>query len=217
MPLADPTAADLAGLFEAFSPSDWPLVAESNQGRIVRVTVGERQLAVKTPRGRGLAWRARQFSLRREFRAYQRVDGIEGFPRCFGLFGDAHLVLEYVDGTLLKHTTPSEPEILFEALRRAIDGMHERGVAHGDLKSRQNVMVTPSGSPVIIDLGTAIVRKTGWHPLNHGMFDYLSQIDRNGWVKLKYGSYDRADELDRQLVRRSRIERINHWARRRGL
>lgn len=217
MLLAEPTATDLAGLFEAFSPSDWPLVAESNQGRIVRVSIGDLQLAVKTPRGRGLAWRARQFSLRREFRAYQRVDGIPGFPRCFGLFGGAHLALEYVDGTLLKHTTPAEPEAFFKALRQTIDGMHERGVAHCDLKSRQNVMVNHDGQPVIIDLGTSIVRKNGWHPVNHWMFDYLSQIDRNGWVKLKYGSYDRADELDRQLVRRSRIERINRWARRRGL
>ncbi len=217
MPLADPASDKLADLFERFEPENWPVVAESNQGRIVRVTRGGFDLAVKTPSGRGIAWQARRFSLRREFRAYRRVAGVAGFPRCFGLFGGCHLAVEYVDGALLKHASPADPEQFFDRLRQIITAMHDRGVAHGDLKSRKNVMVTGDGRPVIIDLGTAIVRKTGSHPLNGWLFDYLRQIDLNAWVKLKYGSYDRADELDRQLVRRSRIERLNNWARRRGL
>jgi len=217
MSLALPSAAELDALFEHFSPSDWPVLAESNQGLILRVDFDGVRLAVKTPRGRGIAWHARRFSLRREFQAYRRVEGLPGFPRCIGLYGGAHLVLEYVDGALLRHASPAEPEAFFDALRVTIEGMHDRGVAHGDLKSRQNVMVAATGHPMIIDLGTAIVRRPGWHPLNRWMFNYLRQIDRNGWVKLKYGSYDRADELDRRLVRRSRIERINNWARRRGL
>ncbi|WP_376692625.1 protein kinase family protein [Wenzhouxiangella sp. EGI_FJ10409] len=217
MPLAAPPSDKLAALFEGFEPANWPVVAESNQGRIVRVRTGDFDLAVKTPRGRGLAWRARRFSLGREFRAYRRVADVPGFPRCYGLFGGCHLAVEYVDGALLKHAVPVDPEHFFDRLRQAITGMHERGVAHGDLKSRRNVMVAGDGRPVIIDLGTAIVRKSGWRPLNRWLFDYLRQIDLNAWVKLKYGSYDRVDELDRHLVRRSRIERINNWARRRGL
>jgi hypothetical protein len=217
MPSAVSQLGDIDALFEGFRPADWPVVAESNQGTIVRVRRGDLDLAVKTPRGRGIAWRARRFSLRREFRAYRRIEGVAGFPRCLGLFGGCHLAIEYVDGALLRHATPSDPEAFFRELREAIEAMHARGVAHGDLKSRQNVMVASDGRPVIIDLGTAIVRKPGWHPLNHWLFDYLRQIDLNGWVKLKYGSYDRVDELDRHLVRRSRIERLNRWARRRGL
>lgn len=208
---------DLEALFDGFEPADWPVVADSNQGTIVRVKTGALDLAVKTPRGNGVAWRARRFSLRREYRAYRRIEGLAGFPRCLGLFGGCHLAIEYVDGALLRHATPDDPERFFGALRTTIEAMHARGVAHGDLKSRHNVMVSTDGLPVIIDLGTAIVRKPGWHPLNHWLFDYLRQIDLNGWVKLKYGSYDRVDELDRHLVRRSRIERLNHWARRRGL
>jgi predicted Ser/Thr protein kinase len=217
MSLAAHESADLETLFESFEPAHWPVVAESNQGTIVRVRSGSLDLAVKTPRGRGLAWRARQFSLRREYRAYRRLEGVPGFPRCLGLFQASHLAIEYVDGALLRHAAPANRDRFFHELRQAIQAMHERGVAHGDLKSRQNVLVASDGRPVIIDLGTAVVRRTGWHPLNHWLFGYLQQIDLNGWVKLKYGSYDRADELDRSLVRRSRIERLNNWARRRGL
>ncbi len=217
MPLAATKLGDIHALFEDFSTTRWPVIAESNQGTIVRVQTGTLDVAVKTPRGRGIAWRARRFSLRREYRAYRRIEGLEGFPRCLGLFGGCHLAIEYVDGALLRHARPSDPERFFDQLRQIIKAMHERGVVHGDLKSRQNVLVASDGRPVIIDLGTALVRKPGWHPVNHWLFDYLRQIDLNGWVKLKYGSYDRVDELDRHLVRRSRIERINNWARRRGL
>lgn len=217
MSLAVSESTALDALFEGFDPSHWPVVAKSNQGTIVRVESGDFDLAVKTPRGHGVAWQARQFSLRREYRAYRRIQGVPGFPRCLGLFRGRHLAMEYIEGALLRHTVPADPERFFRELRQTIKAMHERGVAHGDLKSRQNVLVARDGRPVIIDLGTAIVQKPGWHPLNRWLFAYLQQIDLNGWVKLKYGSYDRVDELDRHLVRRSRIERLNNWARRRGL
>lgn len=217
MPLAIAESTDLDALFEGFEPADWPVVAESNQGTIVRVRTGNLDLAVKSPRGHGIAWRARLFSLRREYRAYRRVEGLAGFPRCLGLFRGCHLVMDFVDGTLLKHAVPEDPAGFFDQLRLIIKSMHERGVVHGDLKSRRNVLVACDGRPVIVDLGTAVVYRPGWHPINHWLFNYLRQIDLNGWVKLKYGSYDRVDELDRHLVRRSRIERINNWARRRGL
>jgi len=208
---------ELEVLFERFEPADWPVVAQSNQGTIIRVRSGGLDLAVKTPHGRGIAWRARRFLLRREYRAYRRLEGLSGFPHCLGLFQARHLAMEYVEGALLRHAAPADPERFFHELRQIIQAMHERGVAHGDLKSRHNVLVDGTGRPVIIDLGTAVVRRPGRHPLNHWLFDYLRQIDLNGWVKLKYGNYEHVDERDRHLVRRSRIERLNHWARRRGL
>jgi len=217
MSLAASESAALARLFEDFNPEDWPLVAQSNQGRVVRVTGNGLDLAVKTPRGRGLVWRARQFSLLREFNAYRHVQGLAGFPRCHGLFRQCYLALEYIDGPLLRHAAPADPETFFDEMQQILAAMHARGVAHGDLKSRKNVMISADGRPVIIDLGTSVVQRSGWRPLNRRLFNYLRQIDLNGWVKLKYGSYDRVDKLDRHLVRRTRIERINRWARRRGL
>jgi len=217
MLLAASESTDLEPLFEDFEPANWPIVAESNQGTIVRVKTGGFDLAVKTPRGRGIARQVHLFSLKREYHAYRRVSGAPCFARCFGLFGGRHLVLEYIDGALLKHAAPTEPKRFFDELKQAIEAMHARGVAHGDLKSRHNVMVAGDGRPVIIDLGTAVVHRPGWHPVNHWLFNYLRQIDLNGWIKLKYGNYDHVSELDRHLVRRSLIERINSWARQRGL
>lgn len=217
MTATTPGAAQLAALFTDFDPCDWPLIAESNQGTLVQVCAHGLDLVVKTPRGPKALWYARRFALRREYRAYRRLDGVSGFPHCFGLFGGCHLALEHIEGELLRHVPPANPGVFFDRLRSVIEAMHRRGVAHGDLKNRENVMIAGNDYPVILDLGTAVVRKPGWHPLNHFVFDYLRRIDRNGFVKLKYGRYDRAEGEDRRWVRRSLIERVNNWARSRGL
>jgi len=217
MPAAEAQRASLETLFADFRPGDWPLIAHSNQGTLVRVRRDGLDLAVKTPMGFGPLWYGRRYTLRREYRAYRRLEGLAGFPRCLGLFDGCHLALEYVEGRLLGETRPADPQAFFERLRATIAAMHGRGVVHGDLKSRRNVMVDAQGRPVIIDLGTAVIFKPGFHPLNHFVFDYLRRIDRNGFVKLKYGRYELAEGEDRAWVRRSIIERVNHWARKRGL
>lgn len=204
-----PDMADLAAFFADFDPARHSLIARSTQGVIMRVERKDCDLAVKIPTSRGAANWLHRFALRREFRAYQRLDGIPGFPRCFGFFHDSYLALEHVEAMPLKKTQPSDPERFFGKLLKSIEQMHARGVAHGDLKSRQNVLVTRNSDPVIVDLGTAVLRKPGWHPINHRLFDYLCRIDRNGWIKLKYGGYDNIDKADRHLLDRSLIERIN--------
>lgn len=217
MPASDPQNSSLEALFADFRPGDWPLIARSNQGTLVRVQADGFDLAVKTPMGYGPLWYGRRFSLQREYRAYRRLEGLAAFARCLGLFGGCHLALEYIEGRLLREAGPADPDAFFDRLKTAVVAMHERGVVHGDLKSRSNVMVDTHDRPVIIDLGTAVVRKPGFHPINHFVFDYLRRIDRNGFVKLKYGRYDMASGADRDWVRRSLIERVNNWARRRGL
>src|SRR5690554_6133814 len=177
MPHPAPPPAELDALFADFKPDDWPLIARSNQGTLVRVQHQHFDLAAKSPMGRSLLWYGRQFALRRELAAYRRLGSVAGFPRCFGLFGGRHLALEYIDGQLLRGAKIADPEQYFSLLKTAIAAMHQRGVVHGDLKSRNNVMVNSFGQPLIIDLGTAVVHKPGWHPLNHYVFNYLKRID----------------------------------------
>jgi len=209
------TQRQLDELFSDFDPAAWPVIAESNQGLIVHVTTKTLNLAVKVPRGRGLMWHARRLSLLREHAAYQKLTGIPGLPRCFGLFNGCHLALEYIQGLPLRQAVVPDQHAFYDRLRGILEAMHRRGVAHGDLKSRQNIMMTDSGAPVIVDLGTAVVRKNGWRPFNRWLFNYLCRIDFNGWVKHKYGSYDNIADHDRHHLRRTRIERINNWVRRR--
>ncbi len=206
---AVPAMADLEALFADFDPAQHTVIARSTQGVVVHVEREECDLAVKMPTSRGAANWLHRFALRREFEAYRHLDGIKGFPRCFGFFHGCYLALEYVGARPLKQAQPADRERFFGDLLKSIEQMHACGVAHGDLKSRQNVLVTADSDPLIIDLGTAVTCKPGWHPVNHHLFHYLCRIDRNSWIKLKYGGYDGIDEADRHLLDRSLIERIN--------
>jgi serine/threonine-protein kinase len=71
--------------------------------------------------------------------------------------GPDYLVLEYIEGRTICGPLPAH-----EALRLAIqiagalEGAHDRGILHGDLKPA-NIMVTESGSAKLLDFGLAKV------------------------------------------------------------
>lgn len=188
-------------------------LGRSNQGEVRRFHVGQLDLAIKTPSGSGLLRWLRRQSLLREYRTYQRLNGLEGFARCHGLFEDRFLVLDYIDGENFRHDHLNDPECFFADLLQRIKGMHARGVAHGDLKRKSNLRIDPSGKPVILDLGTAILRanRPGW--LNRQLFEFARQTDLNAWVKLKYGGYTNASAEDRHYLKRSSLERSLSWLR----
>lgn len=129
----------------------------------------------------------RSWMLRREYRAYRHLAGLAGVPRCFGLVDGRFLVLAFVPGEPRHRATIVDPEGFFAELLAVIEGMHERGVAHGDIQKRDNLLVVDGRHPCIVDFGTAVVRRKGFAPLNHWLFRFLSRLDCNTWVKLKVG------------------------------
>lgn len=187
-------------------------LGRSNQGEVRRFRIGDTDLAIKTPNGRGVLRWLRMQSLKREYRTYRRLEGLPGFARCYGLFDERYLVLDYIDGEDFRHAYLADRKQFFDRLLETLRSMHARGVAHGDLKRKDNLRVDRDGRPVILDLGTAVRRKPdgGW--LNRKLFEFIRQTDLNAWVKLKYGSYDEVASQDRSLLRRSRLERsLSRW------
>lgn len=132
-----------------------------------------------------MAW-LRCRMLRREEKAYRRLQKVAGLPRCYGLLDGKYMLLEYFDSVPVRVARIPDREIFFSALREMIDAIHAAGVAHGDLKTRNNIMVTSDGRPHIVDFGIAVVRKPGFAPVNHWLFRMFVQFDRNAWIKLKY-------------------------------
>ena len=97
----------------------------------------------------------------------------------------------------------------FVEFLEVLRGIHARGVSHGDLKSKGNIMVTCDEKPCVIDFGTAFLLKKGFHPINNWLFEYGARLDINAWVKHKYhGRYADASEEDRALLDYGRIELI---------
>jgi serine/threonine protein kinase len=139
-------------------------------------------------RGRWLGWLWRAL-LRREHTIYARLRGIEGIPAAFGLVDGEHLGLEYVAGPSLREYEGriADRDAFFARLRRTLEAMHSAGVAHGDLKRKDNIIVAAGEAPHLIDFGVA-VRRSGTSALwNRLVFEPLRQMDLNAWIKLKYG------------------------------
>jgi serine/threonine protein kinase len=146
-------------------------------------------VVVKTPhRGGPLSglWRS---LLKREQAVYARLDGIPGIPRSFGLVRGERLALEFVDGPSLREHEAriADRDAFFAKLLATVQAMHAAGVAHGDLKRKDNIIVGPGEQPYLIDFGIAVRRSVKSGLFNRWVFARLVQMDLNAWIKLKYG------------------------------
>ena len=185
------------------------ILAVSNQGTVLHYRGNGLDLVVKTAMGRGLVLKVRQKTLLREFEAYRRMDGLRGVPECYGLLGGRYLLIEFIRGTPYRQANWTDRANWFRDFLEILQSIHQRGVSHGDLKSKPNILVTEDEKPCVIDFGTAFLHRSGFHPLNNWFFEYGKRLDINAWVKHKYhGRYADASEEDRQLLNYGRIEYI---------
>lgn len=181
------------------------------QGAVYVAGEGDGRVVIKQPLGRGLARAFRGWMLRREFAAYQRLAGVAGVPRCHELRPDGCLVLEYVAGEPFHESLPAfrqrDRDVFFRELLEIVLALHAAGVAHGDLKRRGNILVTPAGHPVLLDFGAAVVRRDRGSGLNRFLFRQLCRMDLNAWVKLKYRRrYDAIEPTDQPYYQPTLIE-----------
>lgn len=200
---------DLESWIETSLASGSNILATSNQGIVLLFEGDGQKLIIKTAMGRGPLRRARQATLEREYAAYQRLQGVEGVPACYGLLAKRYLLMEFIEGTAYRHATWQDRDKWFAELLDVIRAFHTRGVSHGDLKSKTNMIVGLDQKPYVIDFGTTFLHKPGFHPVNNHLFEYGKRLDINAWVKHKYhGRYKDASEEDRQLLNYSKLEYV---------
>ena len=89
----------------------------------------------------------------REARALQALQGISGVPRLIDWDG-ARLQRSWIDGRPMHHARPRDRAYYREALR-LLRRLHAAGVVHNDLAKEPNWLVTPDGSPALIDFQLA--------------------------------------------------------------
>jgi hypothetical protein len=66
--------------------------------------------------------------------------------------------------------------------------------------------------PCVIDFGVAVLRKPGFAPINHYLYNLASTFDFNAWVKLKYnGRYEDLTENDGIYFNRTLVEKVSRW------
>jgi predicted Ser/Thr protein kinase len=182
------------------------------QGHVYLYDAKGKRLILKAPTGRGLARLIRLAMLRNEYRVYSRLSQIPGVPRCYGLLEGRYLVLEYIDGVPIRTARITDRSTFFERLLNLIKGLHEAGVAHTDLKKKDNLLVVQGRTPYVIDFGVAVVKRPRFAPLNHYLYGLARKFDFNAWVKLKYnGKYENITDEDRPYFNRTVVEKVSGW------
>lgn len=100
--------------------------------------------------------------LRREARAYRRLDGIASVPRLLGNLDALALVFEYRSGHFLSRSLAGKlPTDFLSDLQDAISELHRRGVVHLDLRHRSNILAGDDGRPVVLDFASALRGRIG--------------------------------------------------------
>jgi len=133
-------------------------------------------------------WRAfSEASIRREHKIYSVINGIAGVPHCLGLIDGRTLVLEHIEGRTFRQgeSLLQDWDGFFVNLLETLRGIHARGVAHGDLKRKDNLLIGPGEQPFIVDFGVASVEKRATAPWSNAIYHWMHQYDYNAWVKLK--------------------------------
>ncbi len=182
------------------------------QGHVYLYDARGKRLILKAPTGRGLARLIRLAMLRNEYRVYSRLSQIPGVPRCYGLLEGRYLVLEYIDGVPIRTARIRDRSTFFKGLLNLIKGLHKAGVAHTDLKKKDNLLVVQGRTPYVIDFGVAVVKRARFAPLNHYLYSLARKFDFNAWVKLKYnGKYENITDEDRPYFNRTVVEKVSGW------
>jgi serine/threonine-protein kinase len=130
-----------------------------------------RRLAIKTVRLPDVGDAEAQEELAR-FKREAQAAGRLSHPNIVGVFdyGEtpelAYIVMEFVDGTTLKHVLDKKERFQTSEIVRIMEGLlaglqfsHERGVIHRDIKPA-NIMLTKSGEVKIADFGIARIESS---------------------------------------------------------
>ena len=124
-----------------------------NQGRLFTIDIEEKTYLIKSANiDNWWSKSINKWSIKREYRVYQKLEGLNGIPKCYGLTDEGGLVLEYIDGGSYrdKQFELDGNDHFFDALLELITSMHNLGIAHGDLKRKDNLIVDQNLKPCLL-------------------------------------------------------------------
>ena len=124
--------------------------------------------------------------LAREEKAYRRLEGVSGVPRFTRRLDRDAIIMEYVGGIRLPkfHRRHGGVPRVTQRLKELLDQVHARGIIHGDLRSRDNILVTPGGDIYLIDFSSAsLFERDSW--AGRVLFPRLKRAEERALLKWK--------------------------------
>ena len=128
-----------------------------------------------------------RFLIWREHKAYRRLNGLRGVPRFYHVIDGLAIVLEEIPGRNIEGLERENPleETFFYDLRQLVERVHDRGLAHCDLKRAPNVLMGDDGKPYIVDWSASVSRSEfRFFPLTH-IYRRFLEDDFNAITKIK--------------------------------
>ena len=150
-----------------------------------------------------LAWLG-QWLCRREARAYQRLQGLEGVPAYVGLAGENGFLHEFLPGHALQRYERVGDEF-FARLEKLLGEVHARDMAYVDLEKRENILVGDDGRPGLIDFQISWYWPPKWGgntAAARWLLRRFQESDR--YHHLKHWRRHRPDQLTAEQLARSR-------------
>jgi predicted Ser/Thr protein kinase len=122
----------------------------------------------------------------RELRSLRKLEGIDGVPRLYHVYSKHAFLIESVRGVAASHKNPGDLDSdFFVKMVDLINRIHERGVAHCDLRSGGNTIVTDEQEPWLVDFVASIHRGSGWNIPSRWIFKQFVAADMSAVLKMK--------------------------------
>ena len=197
------------------SDEDIDLVRLTNQGHqgiAFKVLVdGQSFLIKRTNKMGALTKYVSEHFIQHEYKIYQRLEGIAGIPKCYGLSDDGSLILEYIDGNSYRekeHILENRDQFFIDLLALILS-IHKAGVSHGDLKRKDNILIGENNQPYLIDFGTAMSLNSEDQLIKRWLYKFSKQTDLNAWIKHKYfRQYDQIEKDDLVYYSSSTVDKL---------
>lgn len=138
--------------------------------------------------------------IRRESTALARMNSVEGVPQLLQRIDRHAMAIEHIDGAALRDFKGNIPEGFFDELADVMRAAHSRGIAHCDLRSSGNVIITSDGKPKVIDFAACVMRGRGLNPFINFLFRQFTEGDLYAVLMLKRKHAPdqlRPEEIDR--------------------
>ena len=123
----------------------------------------------------------------RECKALGKLVDVEAVPDLLATPTSRSFLMSYHPSEQVTRIDGVQPEwpVFFEKLEQAIAKTHAAGVAHNDLRNPTNILVTPNGDPILVDLVAAFCRGSSWNFVNRWIFSKFCLVDKSAVTKLK--------------------------------
>lgn len=199
--------SELANWVDTHLDSEVFALSAGYQGKTLLYSENGHNLVIKVPLGNLLTRPVNLALLRHEYRVYQQLQGMQAVPTCYGMARNQYLVIEFIKGHTIRQSRPDTDDEYYVKLFDAINEMHQRKVAHFDLKRKENLLVSENNEPIIIDFGVSVIRKEGFHWLNQALYKMAKQFDFNAWARHKYNKdMSRISSEDRKYYKKTAVE-----------